>query len=282
VVSGTFVVALAGAGAGLGLALSMQWLMSERPRCDDDRTQKSAHRSIRDMRTLVALGTGVIVALATGWPVAGLIGALATLTLVDVVQQTRDPDKARRIDAVAAWTELVRDTLAASAGLAEAIVGCAEVAPSELRSETVRLADRVSGGVPMRGALLQFADELRDPSADLVVSALVLATEARVQQLAELLSALAESIREEVAMRLRVEASRSAARSSVRTIVVFSVAFAAILAVLAHAYLAPFRVGTGQIVLVGVAALYASGVWLMTRLVRTPPSPRLLVRREEP
>lgn len=77
-------------------------------------------------------------------------------------------------------------------------------------------------------------------------------------------------------MRLRIEASRASSRSSVRTVVVFSVAFAVLLFVLAHAYLAPFGTVTGQVVLVAVGALYASGLVLMVRLARPRPGVRLL------
>ena len=77
-----------------------------------------------------------------------------------------------------------------------------------------------------------FADEIADPSADLVVCALTLAASARAQRLVDLLGALAGSMREEVAMRLRVESGRASARSGVRTIIVFSAGFVALLALL--------------------------------------------------
>ena len=182
----------------------------------------------------------------------------------------------RRIEAIATWTELLRDTLVVSAGLAQSIVASAQVAPIELRDEVSRLADRIVSGMGMGDALRAFADEVADPSADLVVCALVLASEARAQRLSELLSALASSIREEVSMRLRIEAGRSATRSSVRTIVIFSLGFAAFLAVAARAFLAPFATATGQLVLVAVAGAYLAGIWLMGRLVRTTPAARLL------
>jgi hypothetical protein len=129
-----------------------------------------------------------------------------------------------------------------------------------------------------RDALLQFADELADPSADRVVCALLLAVGARAQRLGDLLAALADSTRDEVALRLRVETSRASVRSGVRTVLVFSVAFALGLVLLAHAYLAPFGTAQGQEVLAVVGMLYAAGLTLMVTLARPRAAVRLLGR----
>jgi Flp pilus assembly protein TadB len=70
-------------------------------------------------------------------------------------------------------------------------------------------------------------------------------------------------------MRLRVEASRASARSGVRMVICFSLGFVALLTIAARSYLAPFGSVNGQIVLVLVGILYAAGLTLMVRLVRT-------------
>ena len=92
-----------------------------------------------------------------------------------------------------------------------------------------------------------------------MICALQLAVTSRAQRLGDLLAALADSTRDEVALRLRIETSRASVRSGVRTVLVFSVAFAGGLVVLAHAYLAPFDSGVGQVVLLVVGLLYALG-----------------------
>jgi tight adherence protein B len=115
-----------------------------------------------------------------------------------------------------------------------------------------------------------------DPSADLVVCALILASTSRAQRLVDLLGALAESMHTEVTMRLRVESSRASARSGVRTIVLFSLGFAAFLALLGRSYLQPFDSGEGQIALLVAAGLDACGIGLMIHLVKAPRSERLL------
>ena len=182
-----------------------------------------------------------------------------------------------RIEAVATWTELLRDTLAAAAGLSQAITATAELAPQAIRGPVLVLAERLASGISMEDALRSFAADLADPSADLVVCALLVAATARSQRLGDLLGALAQSCREEVAMRLRVEASRASSRSSVRTVILFSVSFAALLFVVARSYLLPFGTATGQIVLLVVGVCYVAGLTFMVRLVRPRrPAARLL------
>ncbi len=214
----------------------------------------------------------------TGWVVAVPIAGVAAFALPRLLRRTSGKVAIEKVEAVAAWTEMLQGTLAAAAGLQQAIVVTAPLSPLALRRAAGRLAAQLGAGVQPRDALLEFADEVADPSADRVVCALLLAVTSRAQQLGELLAALAEATREEVALRLRVETSRASVRSGVRTVVIFSVLFAAGLAVLARSYLAPFGTPTGQLVLVLVALLYGTGLTFMVWLARPPQPVRLLGR----
>ena len=64
---------------------------------------------------------------------------------------------------------MLQGTLAASAGLSQAIMATAPLSPPTIRSATTRLSGRLSAGMASREALLLFADELEDSSADRVV-----------------------------------------------------------------------------------------------------------------
>jgi hypothetical protein len=225
---------------------------------------------------VAAIVGGVIAMVATGWPVAVPIAGVAIFGLPKLFGRTSNSAAITRIEAIATWTEMLQGTLTASAGLSQAIIATAPLAPLSIRSATTRLAARLAAGTQPREALLQFADELADPSADRVVCALLLAVAARAQRLGDLLTALADSTREEVALRLRIETSRASVRSGVRTVLVFSVAFAVALVVLAHAYLSPFGTPQGQVVLAVVGTLYAVGLTLMASLARPPTPVRLL------
>ena len=235
------------------------------------RSRAASHRGM-----VLAVVSGVGVGALTRWPVAALLAAASGLGLPRLLGSLRAQRTTERIEAVATWTELLRDTLAAAAGLSQAITATAELAPQAIRVPVLVLAERLASGVSMEGALRSFADDLADPSADLVVCALLVAATARSQRLGDLLGALAQSCREEVAMRLRVESSRASSRSSVRTVILFSVSFAALLFVAARSYLAPFGTATGQFILLVVGACYVAGLTFMVRLVRPRPAARLL------
>jgi Flp pilus assembly protein TadB len=225
---------------------------------------------------VVALGVGALAVMVTGWIVAGPIAALAAYGLPRLLRQTSAAASIATLEAIASWTELLQGTLAASAGLGQAIIATADMSPAPIRDETRLLAAQLQGGVDPRQALLRFADAVGDPCADRVVCSLLLAFTERAQRLGDLLSALAESTREEVALRLRVETSRASVRSGVRTVIVFSVAFAGALALAARSYLAPYGTTEGQLVLAAVGGLYTAGLTLMVTLAKPPRSIRLL------
>ncbi len=216
------------------------WRLSSvgRPHVDTGPGPDTASRTHRrrvsgESCCLAAIG-GVVAFLVTGWPVAVPIAGVAIVGLPRLLRQTSNSAAITRIEAIATWTEMLQGTLTASAGLGQAIMATAPLAPLPIRAATIRLSARLEAGAQSREALLQFADELDDPSADRVVCALLLATAARAQRLGDLLAALADSTRDEVALRLRIETSRASVRSGVRTVLVFSVSFAVGLVVLAR------------------------------------------------
>src|SRR6266545_1851521 len=155
----TALALLCGAGVGLGLVLIVAgWRGAPRPRLGLRRSLTvRVQRPV--LRLGLAVGAGVIVGLATGWLLGGSRARQA---------------ETDRIEAVAAWVELLRDTLAGAAGIEQAIMASAAAAPAPIRAQVTGLAVRLERErlVP---ALRAFADELADPTVDLVVVALTLA-----------------------------------------------------------------------------------------------------------
>jgi tight adherence protein B len=216
---------------------------------------------------LTALVAALVALFVTRWPVAAVLAAGAVIGWRGLASSA-PRQKIAHLEAIATWTEMLRDTLAAAAGITQALGATAKVAPPSIRPAVQSLSNRISTGVPPGDALVIFAEDLADESADLVVAALMMAAEHRAQRVGDLLGALASTTREQVTMRLRVEASRASARTAVRTIAGFSVAFLALLAVFARSYLTPFGSFDGQIVLAVVGGLFALGLWLMARMAR--------------
>jgi len=217
---------------------------------------------------------GLVALVVTRWPMAVPLAALAVLGSRGVAGgATRSTIE--RLEAIAAWTEMLRDTLAGAAGLTQALVATAPIAPKALRPQVVSLAGRLQAGVAIVPALIALGDDIGDPAADTVIACLVMAASERAQRLPDLLGALAEATRQEVTMRLGIEASRASSRTAVRMITGFSFGLLALMAVFARSYLSPYRTAGGQLVLGFVGCLYGLGLWLMSIMVRPKPFPRL-------
>lgn len=260
----TAVFAILGALVGGAVMLILTGIGRRATPAAPPRTRQSL-----DHRLLAGtLFAGVLTLVVTRWPVAALLAAGAVFGSRGLASSA-PREKIAHLEAIATWTEMLRDTLAAAAGISQALAVTAQVAPLTIRPAVTTLANRISTGVSPRDALFSFADEMADQSADLVVATLMMAMEHHAQRIGDLLGALASTTRDQVTMRLRIEASRASARTAVRTIAGFSLGYLALMAVFARAYLAPFGTLDGQFVLAIIGGLFALGFWLMSRMARS-------------
>lgn len=276
----TALAALCGAGVGLGLLLVIAgWRGIDLPRPMRRVDRRKVERA--NLRIGLAVGAAVVVGAATGWPVGALLAALAGLGAPGLLTGAKGGSLAvGRIEAIAGWAEMLRDTMAGAAGLEQAIVATATVAPLPIRAEVVTLAVRLEGE-RLALALRAFADEVADPTCDLVVAALTLAAEHQAQRLGELLGSLAQAARDQATMRLRVEAGRARTRTSVRLIVGATGGLALGLAVLNRGYLAPYDTAVGQLVLLLVGAVFAAAFMWLARMTRPVSVERFLGKSHE-
>ncbi len=262
---------LAGAGVGMGLVLLLAAVRG---------TDVPARR-LRDAqwqrRALVGLGTGLVILVTTRWiAVAVGIGVLAA-TWSQLFGAGRSARRGiDRLDALAAWTESLRDMVATGAALPEALPASAVAAGPAIRSQVDTLIDRLQNREPLTDSLMQFADDLEDPGADLVVAALVLNVRAQGRQLRAVLTALARSSRSELEARRRIEAERRAVRRGVQVVVLVTVLMALGLLTLNPSYVAPYREPTGQVVLAAVVGIFAGGFAWLRRLAEFRPPGRFL------
>ncbi|WP_338672602.1 type II secretion system F family protein [Streptomyces sp. SCSIO 30461] len=227
-------------------------------------------------RVVIALTAGAVAGALTRWPVAAVLTPVAMLTLPGLLGPDRQAARrTRRMEALALWTEMLRDTLSAAAGLEQAVLTTADIAPAPLEPELRELAAAVRAGRSLPTALRAFADEMDDPLADVVVAALVMAAEQQASQLAPLLGELADSVREQAAMRQRIDAGRASVRTGVRVTVITTLAMTVGLVVFNRAYLDPFDTLTGQAVLMAVGVLFAMSFTCLTVVGRIEEPVRL-------
>ncbi len=261
----TAMTAVLGAVFGLG-AVAIAYGLRHRPEPEQQtgaswalRLRERLPQGWTTRRVVIAVVAGVVAGALTTWPVAAVLTAVGVLTLPGLLGPDRQAaERTERMEALATWTEMLRDTLSAAAGLEQAVLATADIAPAALERELGELAASVRVGRPLPAALHAFADAADDPLADVVVAALVAAAEQQAAQLGPLLGELADSVREQVAMRQRIDAGRASVRTGVRVTVIVTLGMVAGLLLINRTYLEPFGTWTGQLVLAAVGALFAA------------------------
>jgi len=269
---------LLGAAVGGGLFLlvvALRGLPVKPPRSGPGRLERQL-RELLSVRGGIALVAGILVLVATRWVVAGVGIALLVYSWRSLGGAASERKTMARLESLATWTESLRDTIAGAVGLEQAIPSSIRVADVSLREPLTKLVDRLHTRVPMHVALRRFADDLDDPSADMIIAALIINSRLRGPGLRALLGALAVSVREELDMRRKVNAGRRSTRRSVQIVVAVSVGMAVGLAVLDHAFLSPYDGVSGQFVLVIIGAIYAAGILWLRRLATFESPQRLL------
>jgi Flp pilus assembly protein TadB len=274
--STTLLVILLGAVVGGGVLLLVVALRGTTPRPPRPASKGPFQRVGR--QGLLGVGAGLVALLATRWPAVAVgVGVLVACWPAMFGGLREERSAIARLEGLAAWTESLRDTIAGAVGLEQAIPATAYAASPSIRSQLRLLVDRLRVRVPMPVALQRFADDLDDPSADLVVAALILNARLRGPGLRQVLTTLADSARAELDMRQRVMASRASTRRSVQIIVGVTILFVIGLPLLNRTYVEPYSTPAGQVVLGVVLGIFALGFMWMRRLSRLEMPQRFLV-----
>jgi Flp pilus assembly protein TadB len=273
------VAVLCGAGVGFGLLLCAGGLR-RRPRAKTTGAAVVARLAggRAPVQLAAVLVAAAVVGLVTGWLVGGVLAGLAVWALPGMLTgaERARAVRLRRLEAIATWTESLRDTLSAAAGLEQTIMATAATAPAAVRPEVVALAEALRRGVRLPDALRAFAADLADPVADTVVAALLLASTQGAGKLSEPLGLLAAATRDDVAAQRRVERSRAKAATDARMIIGTTLAMAVGLVVFNRGFLRPYDSVGGQVVLAVVGLLFAVGFRWLHRLSRQAEPDRVL------
>ncbi len=226
-----------------------------------------------------ALCAAAAVAALTRWPVAAVWAFCATLA-VPLLRSNRNHDadsEIEKVEAIATWSEQIRDTMAASAGLQQALVVTARAAPAAIESELLTFARSAPRG-DLAGSLRRLGQALSHPCSDMVIAGLVSATDLDAGRLVPLLTRLASSIRDEAQMRVRVEVGRARVRMSMRIVGGCVSLTALLVAVAGQDLLVAYNSVTGQLWLLVVGSVVVAAIWSSRRLARMPQPERFVAR----
>lgn len=224
-----------------------------------------------------ALLAGAIAWALTGWPSAGLWVLLGGLSVP--FMRTSGPsadDEIAKVEAIATWTEQVRDTLAASAGLQQALIVTAQRPPAAIEVELLRFSRRA--GRDLAGSLRQLGADVAHPAADLVIAGLLAAIEMDAGRIGELLGRLASTARSEASMRVRVEVGRARIRTSMRIVAVAILGTVGLLVVFGDGLLDAYDSLGGQLWLLLIGLVFVVAIVVSKQLAQIPQPDRFVSR----
>lgn len=230
------------------------------------------------VRILVGVVLGLVVLVATRWvPVAVASGAAVIVWPAMFGAAAEQRATIARLEALASWVEALRDAVATSRGLPEALPAASARAHPAIAGPLQELTARMAAREPVEVVLRRLADELDDPIADQAIAALVLNYRAQGRELKTALTGLAAATRREVETRRTVESDRRSTRRAVSLIMIATVAVMILMAVFARDYAAPYATATGQAVLTLVVALLAAGLTVIRSLSQYATPDRFLI-----
>lgn len=275
------VFAVLGAAAGCGLLVAGAGL-SGRVIIDLGSLRRGRFGTVLDrivLRSGSAAGAVIVTFAVSRWAVLAVVAGAVAWWAPTGLRARGSHDRERDlVEAIASWTEQIRDILSAANGLEHAIGATATLAPAPIAPAVERLAARIDYE-SLSDTLRRFADEVQHPMADFVVAALVIAAEKEARDVGSLLGTLAEAARDEARMRSRVWVGRARSRSAIRIIVGVVVAFVVGLLLLNRDYLRPYDSAGGQFVLGCILALFAASFVAMERIGRIQMPQRFIARR---
>lgn len=264
-------------------------LMSFQPRQEPTASRESLAARWRRLRdsldrttfTLLWVGIigGVALSLISGW----VIMALAVPAAVVFVPRMLSGKEARvataKLDAIEGWTRQLAGLVATHATLERSITNSVHSSPELLARPVATLSARLQAKWDTRAALRAFAEDIADPSGDIVIAHLLMAAELSGPGLADALGQAADSIQDEVRTRRDIESERESQRQVMRIITGFGIVAVLLITLfspLAGNYFAPYRTASGQLVLVALLAGMAGALWISHRLAKLRRIPRVI------
>ena len=220
-------------------------------------------------RLLAGLIAAVVVLAATGWVLPSLMcGAIGWWTCGMITNRDRNrSSELERVEALATWTEQLRDVLMAGDQPVGAIQATVATCPLPIRQPVRALASRL-GRQSEQIVLRQFADELNDPTADLIAAGLLVAL-TRGGKAERVLSSLAQQARHQAERRKLLEAEREPARREVWWVTgLMTLQLLGGLLFARSSYLAPYRTWTGQLFLCVLLGVFLGLIVYVQRLAR--------------
>ena len=225
------------------------------------------------LRWLIAAGVVFVGVASTGWWGAGIMAAGIVLYIPLMIADTqRNQQSIEDASTVAAWADQIRALVMAGV---DRHVALGQAALNQDHPAMQRFAAEIDVHTPEL-ALTRLAQRIQHPQADLIVGILVATEGETVGDMTGTLHRMSTHIRSEVGLIESVLAKRAGIRMERNLTALIGFGVMGLIATLGGlaAYYDDFL---GQVVIVGVTAFFAAGMWWMARLekFKTPARFRL-------
>ncbi len=274
----TLIAAVAGALVTGGILTVVLGMMPQ-PAAPARPRRSSTRRFRLTPRTRMLLGVGLVVgglvAVLTGWLITLVVLPVALAGIPVLLAAPPAQREVDRLEAMEEWVRTVSGTLGAGVGLEQALLASLRSTPEPIRAEVTRLAGRLRARWATEVALRALADDLDDPTGDLIAANLALGARRRGGGLATVLAALAESVSQDVRARREIESDRAKPRSNARLITGITLAVLAFLG-LSGDYIAPYGTPVGQVLLLAYLSMYVGMLVWLRKMAQGKAMPRFI------
>lgn len=242
-------------GAGKELHRRL-WRVRRRVRLD-----KGTQRKL-----IVGICLGVLAWAVTGVAVLVLIAPAAVLGVPFLLRKPQDASSSGLLDALEGWTRTMAGLVATGAPLERAVERSVESAPGPIAEPVRRLSGRLDAQQPLERSMRLWADEIKDPLADMVTATIIFGARQRTGGVEAALDGLATSMAERVALRRDTDAQAAEPRMTawIMTLLTLAVALVGVFTpVIREAYATPL----GQVLLAFLIGAYISMLIIMRRII---------------
>lgn len=207
---------------------------------------------------------GLLLAVAiwaiTGWPVAGVwIGILAAWVPSLAAKGRQRRHEMAVAAGVARLAAMMRDQVLVGADVAEAALGCVDLAPAAVGPAISEMARRLQVENP-GPVLADFAAQVDDEMAEMLAVSLQFALTRRTARLADLFDEVARATDEQVRARRSIEKDRRRLRTAMWSVMGAVGAWLTMIYLVSGTYLTPYHGLKGQAVMALAGAAFAAGL----------------------
>jgi tight adherence protein B len=248
------------------------------------RTAKPANRYFPRSQVIAAMLVGVVLLVATSWPIAALAAAALVLSWRWLFTSDASAEDRKKVQAIAKWLEDLRDVVRrSSVGIEAALEIVAEDAQGPLGPGLSTFVRRRRQGVRIGPALAEFADQVEHPLFDSAAAAITLVVDGAAggARLFDTLDELAGAARDETRAREEIDRIRRIYERAMRRLVVLTAVFIIGLYVFAEDLVEPYRSAAGQAWLVVPCCMWAACLSWLRQLTRYDLGTRYRLRSDE-